>query len=267
MAARTITCIPGVTGDWRYPGGGVHHYTRGFFGVNWAALWRDDLRPRFVRALSMTRLGEGLLELDNPLVKALFVYASNPAASVPHQTKVLRGLARNDLFTVVAEHFMTDTARYADIVLPATMAIEHRDLLIAYGHLYLAWNELRRLHCRRAVSNGSVMVVPTATTGAHSQWQLPISRYRGDLCDLKACHVAIDARCRFTGSAQLRAVPKLAALPPALASSSARPDRGVALGGFLAFWTHSFSGEVPSLRRHSPERRARPVPQRSRRFR
>jgi anaerobic selenocysteine-containing dehydrogenase len=141
MAVRTITCIPGVTGDWSHPGGGVCYDTRGFYGLDWAALWRDDLRPRPTRALSMTRLGEGLLEVDNPPVKALFVYASNPAASVPHQTKVLRGLARNDLFTVVVEHFLTDTARYADIVLPATMQIEHRDLLIAYGHLYLAWNE------------------------------------------------------------------------------------------------------------------------------
>ena len=141
MAVRTITCIPGVTGDWRYPGGGVCYDTRGFFGVNWAALWRDDLRPRQTRALHMTRLGEGLLGTGNPPVKALFVYASNPAASVPHQTKVLRGLAREDLFTVVAEHFLTPTARYADIVLPATMAIEHCDLLIAYGHLYVAWNE------------------------------------------------------------------------------------------------------------------------------
>ncbi len=141
MAVRTITCIPGVTGDWRYPGGGVSYDTRGFFGVNWAALRRDDLRPREARALSMTRLGEGLLEIDDPKVMALFVNASNPVASIPHQTKVRRGLARDDLFTVVVEHFMTDTARYADIVLPATMAIEHSDLLIAYGHLYLAWNE------------------------------------------------------------------------------------------------------------------------------
>ena len=141
MAVRTITCIPGVTGDWRHPGGGVCYDTRGFYGLNWPALWRDDLRPRPARALSMTRLGEGLLEVDNPPVKALFVYASNPAASIPHQTKVLRGLARNDLFTVVVEHFLTDTARYADIVLPATMQIEHQDLLIAYGHLYVAWNQ------------------------------------------------------------------------------------------------------------------------------
>ena len=141
MAVRTITCIPGVTGDWRCPGGGVFYDTRGFFGVNWAALWRDDLRPRQTRALSMTRLGEGLLELDNPPVKALFVFASNPVASIPHQTKVRRGLSREDLFTVVVDHFMTDTARYADIVLPATMQTEHRDLLISYGHLYVAWNE------------------------------------------------------------------------------------------------------------------------------
>ena len=141
MAVRTITCIPGVTGDWRYPGGGVFYDTRGFFGMSWPALWRDDLRLRQTRALSMTRLGEGLLEVDNPPVKALFVYGSNPAVSIPHQTKVLRGLARDDLFTVVVEHFLTDTTRYADIVLPATMPIEHSDLLIAYGHLYLAWNE------------------------------------------------------------------------------------------------------------------------------
>jgi anaerobic selenocysteine-containing dehydrogenase len=143
MAVRTITCIPGVTGDWRYAGGGVFYDTRGFFGVDWAALARDDLRPagRLPRALSMTRLGEGLLDVDDPPVKALFVYGSNPLASIPHQTKVRRGLARADLFTVVVEHVMTDTARYADIILPATMPMEHSDLLIAYGHLYLAWNE------------------------------------------------------------------------------------------------------------------------------
>jgi anaerobic selenocysteine-containing dehydrogenase len=141
MAVRTISCIPGVTGDWRYPGGGVFYDTRGFFGLNWAALWRDDFRVRPTRTLDMKRLGQELLERNDPPVKALFVYASNPAASVPNQNKVLRGLARNDLYTVVVEHFLTDTAKYADIVLPATMQIEHQDLLIAYGHLYISWNE------------------------------------------------------------------------------------------------------------------------------
>jgi anaerobic selenocysteine-containing dehydrogenase len=141
MAVRTITCIPGVTGDWRHPGGGVCYDTRGFYGIDWASLWRDDLMTRPTRALSMTRLGEGLLEASDPPVKALFLYASNPVASVPDQTKIRRGLARHDLFTVVVEHFLTDTTRYADIVLPATMQTEHKDLLIAYGHLYIAWNE------------------------------------------------------------------------------------------------------------------------------
>ncbi len=141
MAIRAITCIPGVTGDWRYPGGGASYDTRGFYGLNWPALWRDDLRTRPARALHMTRLGEGLLEIDDPPVQALIVYASNPVASVPHQNRVVRGLLRSDLFTVVIEHFLTDTTRYADLVLPATMMTEHRDLLHAYGHLYLTWNE------------------------------------------------------------------------------------------------------------------------------
>ena len=141
MAVRTITCIPGVTGDWRYPGGGAVYDTRGFFGVNWPALYRDDLRRPGARSLSMTRLGEGLLEVDHPPVKALFVYGSNPLASVPHQSKIRRGLERADLFTVVAEHFRTDTVEYADIVLPATMQLEHADLQISYGHLYISWNE------------------------------------------------------------------------------------------------------------------------------
>ncbi|MCI0349426.1 MAG: molybdopterin oxidoreductase family protein [Acidobacteriales bacterium] len=141
MAVRAITCIPGVTGDWKYPGGGVFYDTRGFFGLDWAALYRDDLRPRPARLVDLKRLGYALLELENPPVKALFLYGANPAASNPNQAKVLRGLAREDLFTVVAEHFMTDTARYADIILPATMQTEHQDLLISYGHLYIAWNE------------------------------------------------------------------------------------------------------------------------------
>ena len=140
MAVRTITCIPGVTGDWRHPGGGVAYDTRSFFKGNWAALWRDDLRPPGTRVLAMTRLGEALLELRDPPVRALLVYGSNPAASVPDQNKARRGLAREDLFTVVIDHFQTDTADFADILLPATMQTEHADLHNSYGHAYLAWN-------------------------------------------------------------------------------------------------------------------------------
>lgn len=141
MAVRVITCIPGVTGDWRYPGGGAVYDTRGFFRGNWRALWRDDLRPPGIRTLSMTRLGEGLLEVEDPPVQALMIYSANPVATVPDQSKVRRGLAREDLFTVVVDHFQTDTADYADLLLPATMQTEHADLHYAYGHLYLGWNE------------------------------------------------------------------------------------------------------------------------------
>jgi anaerobic selenocysteine-containing dehydrogenase len=141
MAVRAITCIPGVTGDWRHPGGGAGYDTRGFFRGNWPALWRDDLCPPGTRRLSMTRLGEALLEVDDPPVAALLVYASNPMASVPDQNKVRRGLAREDLFTVVVDNFQTDTADYADLLLPGTMQTEHADLHYAYGHIYLNWNE------------------------------------------------------------------------------------------------------------------------------
>ena len=141
MAVRAITCIPGATGDWRHPGGGAVYDTRGFFRGNWDALWRDDLRPPGTRTLSMTRLAEGLLRVEDPPVRALLIYGANPVASAPHQDGVRRGLAREHLFTVVVDRFQTDTADYADILLPATMQTEHADLHHAYGHLYVAWNE------------------------------------------------------------------------------------------------------------------------------
>ena len=141
MTLRTLACIPGVTGDWQRPGGGLVYTTDGYFGANRDALVRDDLISRPVRKLSMTRLGEGLLEVADPPVMALIVYAANPVASTPHQNKVRRGLAREDLFTVVMEQFATDTVDYADIVLPATMQTEHTDLHDGYGHIYLAWND------------------------------------------------------------------------------------------------------------------------------
>jgi len=141
MAVRVINCIPGVTGDWRYSGGGAVYDTRGFFRGNWPALWRDDLRPPGTRRLGMTRLAEGLLEVDDPPVESLLIYASNPVASVPDQQRVRRGLAREDLFTIVIDNFQTDTVDYADLLLPSTMQTEHADLHHAYGHIYLGWNE------------------------------------------------------------------------------------------------------------------------------
>ncbi len=141
MALRTIMAIPGVTGDWQLLGGGAVYSTGGYFKLNVSQLWRDDLRPARTRSLVMTRLGEGLLDVNDPPVKALMVLGANPVASNPDQNKIRRGLEREDLFTVVIDHFQTDTADYADLLLPTTMQPEHAELNSAYGHLYLMWNE------------------------------------------------------------------------------------------------------------------------------
>jgi anaerobic selenocysteine-containing dehydrogenase len=140
MALRTLATIPAVTGDWALPGGGLAYSTSGYFRGDRAALTREDLRPHPVRSLLMTRLGDILLGADPP-VHALVVYAANPLASNPDSGKVRRALAREDLFTVVIEQVPTDTADYADIVLPSTMQTEHTDVHDGYGHMYLAWNE------------------------------------------------------------------------------------------------------------------------------
>lgn len=141
MALRTLACIPGVTGDWARLGGGLVYSTSGHYPLDRAALFRDDLRPGPVRTLTTTRLADILRKRDDPPVKALFVIGANPGGSNPDQHAVRRALAREDLFTVVLEHFPTDTVDYADIVLPSTMATEHADLNFGYGHLYLGWNE------------------------------------------------------------------------------------------------------------------------------
>jgi anaerobic selenocysteine-containing dehydrogenase len=137
-ALRALSCIPGVTGDWKYPGGGVSYSTAAHAPLNVNPRW--DLLAKPVRTLTMTRLAEGLEAVENP-VKCLWVQAANPVGSSPDQNRIRRGLAREDLFTVVMEHFPTDTVDYADIVLPATMQTEHTDLHGGYGHMYLMWNE------------------------------------------------------------------------------------------------------------------------------
>jgi anaerobic selenocysteine-containing dehydrogenase len=143
MAVRTIACLPAVTGHWRRPGGGVQLSTSANFQFNKQALERPDLSPP-VRTINMIRLGEALTSADagigGPPVRALVVYNSNPAAVAPDRATVRRGLARDDLFTVVLEHFQTDTADYADILLPATTQLEHWDLHYAYGHHYATLN-------------------------------------------------------------------------------------------------------------------------------
>lgn len=135
-AVRAISLLPALIGAWEERGGGFQLTTSGAFQINRAALERPDLGPP-ARTVNMTLLGRALAELTSPPVKALVVYNSNPAAIAPNQQAVLAGLQREDLFTVVIDHFVNDTARFADIVLPATTFLEHTDLYFAYGHYYL----------------------------------------------------------------------------------------------------------------------------------
>jgi anaerobic selenocysteine-containing dehydrogenase len=141
MAVRTIALLPALIGSWREPGGGIQLSTSQAFHVNRTALERPDLQQkslgREARLVNMTELGQALTALDNPPVKAIVVYNSNPAAIAPNQNDVLAGFRREDLFTVVLEQFQNDTADYADILLPATTFLEHTDLYFAYGHYYL----------------------------------------------------------------------------------------------------------------------------------
>lgn len=138
-AVRAIASLPAVTGAWRDVGGGALLSASGRFPLNREALERPDLMTGTPRTINMTRLGEALTETTPP-VRALVVYNSNPATIAPDQGAVLRGLSRDDLFTVVLEHFQTDTADYADILLPATTQLEHFDIVKPYGHYALMCN-------------------------------------------------------------------------------------------------------------------------------
>jgi len=139
-AVRAIALLPAITGAWNDAGGGCQLSASGTFAMNTAAMERTDLGNHSARTINMTRLGEALTKIDDPPVKALIVYNTNPGSIAPDRETVLRGLRRDDLFTVVLEHFQTDTADYADILLPATTQLEHEDLHKAYGHLYATYN-------------------------------------------------------------------------------------------------------------------------------
>jgi anaerobic selenocysteine-containing dehydrogenase len=141
---QAISCLPALVGAWRERGGGLTRSTGVYAGtaLDDAAVTRPDLLVgRTPRRINMSHLGAALTDPDlDPPVTALVVYNANPAVIAPDQRRILAGLAREDLFTVVLEQFLTDTARYADVVLPATTNLEHLDLIASWGHLYLGLN-------------------------------------------------------------------------------------------------------------------------------
>jgi anaerobic selenocysteine-containing dehydrogenase len=138
-AVRAIACLPALTGAWRHRAGGALLSSSGSFPVDKAALQRPDLLAgRTPRTINMSTIGDDLLRESSPAfgpkIEALVVYNSNPVAVAPESRKVVGGFGRDDLFTVVLEHFQTDTADWADYILPATTQLEHWDVHLAYGH-------------------------------------------------------------------------------------------------------------------------------------
>ena len=139
-AVRAAASLPALAGHWRDPAGGLLLSTSGAYPVDEAALYRPDLLAgRRPRTINMATIGRDLIAADPP-IEALIVYDSNPVAVAPQSSEVARGFAREDLFTVVLEHFQTDTADYADYVLPATTQLEHIDVHKSYGHYYMLAN-------------------------------------------------------------------------------------------------------------------------------
>ena len=145
-AVRAIACLPALTGAWRHRAGGLLLSSSGHFSVQKAAMQRPDLLgARRPRTINMSTIGDDLLrpasQSFGPAIQALLVYNSNPVAVAPESGKVVQGFAREDLFTVVLEHFQTDTADYADYILPATTQLEHWDLHTSYGHTDILLNQ------------------------------------------------------------------------------------------------------------------------------
>ncbi|GJD94180.1 molybdopterin-containing oxidoreductase family protein [Methylobacterium iners] len=143
QALRAIFSLPALTGSWKDPGGGIYQMPLWEFPVHWDRVCRPDWIPEGTRAVNVLQLGAVLNgETDlNPGIHALMVYNANPVSNSAETASIKRGLAREDLFTVVSEHFVTDTARYADILLPATMAAEHDDMMFSWGHFFFTLNE------------------------------------------------------------------------------------------------------------------------------
>ena len=143
QTVRALSVLPALVGAWRQPGGGILQLPLWAFPVNWGAFMHPELLTPGKRVVNQFLLGDALtggLELDPP-IHGLMVYNSNPVVVCPDQAKLIEGLKREDLFTVVSEQFMTDTAEFADIVLPATTQLEHDDIMFSWGHLYITYNQ------------------------------------------------------------------------------------------------------------------------------
>ena len=171
QTVRAICALPALAGQYGRVGGGLAYSTSGYLQWDSEAVGKWSECPPPGRSVNMNRLGAALLgEVDNPPIQSLFVYGSNPAAIAPNAGRVAEGLRREDLFTVVHELFMTDTAVLADIVLPATSQLEHVDLHKAYGHTYLTYNQPAIPPLGESKSNWELMQVLATEMGFTEPW-------------------------------------------------------------------------------------------------
>lgn len=169
QTVRAICALPAITGQYGVCGGGLAYSASGY--LKWAGLQPWENCPSPARSVNMNRLGAALTgEVTNPPIMSLYVYGSNPAAIAPNAGLIVQGLQREDLFTVVHELFMTDTADYADIVLPATSQLEHTDLHKAYGHTVLAYNQQAIPPLGECKSNWEVMGLLAQALGFNEPW-------------------------------------------------------------------------------------------------
>jgi anaerobic selenocysteine-containing dehydrogenase len=172
QTVRAIACLPALVGAWRRVGGGILQLPLWAFPMRWETLSRPDLIKPGTRLLNQFRLGPALtgeLGLDPP-IKALMIYNSNPVVVASDQARTIAGLSRDDLFTVVSDQFLTDTAGYADIVLPATTQLEQLDLMFSWGHLYLTLNQPAIAPLGEAVSNVELFRRLSLRMGHDDDW-------------------------------------------------------------------------------------------------
>ncbi len=142
QAIRAVTCLPALIGAWRHVGGGALQFPVWEHPYKFDVISRPDLIPEGTPVVNILQLGRALtgeIKLDVP-IKSLMVWNTNPVTQSPETDKIIAGLQREDLFTIVADHFISDTAAYADIVLPAAMGAEMEDMILSWGHLYLTYN-------------------------------------------------------------------------------------------------------------------------------
>ena len=171
QTARAIACLPAIVGAVGVRGGGLAYSTSDYVRWDQEALGHASACPPTPRSVNMNRLGAALLgEVSDPPIQSLYVFCANPVASAPNAARTIAGLLRDDLFTVVHELFLTDTARYADIVLPATTQLEHADLHKPYGHRNLQYNAPAIEPLGEAKSNWDVMRLLAEAMGYEEPW-------------------------------------------------------------------------------------------------